>query len=159
MKKLLFCLLILIATIFSACDMLLTTPTDLSGTWTIKSLKANSEEYIDNEHLLAYAPDIATSTIVINSDSTFQLTLVYTASNDATDLLSEIHQGIYTFDGDIIEFNATNCKGLSKEKTCQFRGEVEGNMLYISKSFTAGSLVMLPVVEESVAVMVSFQQD
>ena len=86
-------MLILVATIFSACDLLFTMPTDLSGTWTIKSLKANGEEFIDNEHLLAYAPDIATSTIVINKDNTFQLTLVYTASNDATDLLAEIHSG------------------------------------------------------------------
>ena len=159
MKKLLFCLLILVATMFSACDMLLQMPTDLSGTWTVESLKVNGEEFIDNEHLLAYAPDIATSTIVINKDNTFELTLVYVASNDATDLLTEIHRGTYTFDGDIVEFNATKCENLAKEKTCQFRGEVDGNMLYIFKSFAAGSLVMMPVEDESVAVMVSFKQN
>ena len=59
MKKLSFCLLIIIAIIFSACDMILPTQTELSGVWKIQSLKVNGEEYIDNKTLLIYAPNIA----------------------------------------------------------------------------------------------------
>ncbi len=145
-------MLVLVVAMLSACDMILQLPTDLTGTWVIESLKANGEEYIDNEHVLAYAPNIANSTIVFGADNTFELTFVYADNSNA-----EIHRGTYTLNGTVVEFNATKCENLAKEKTCQFRGEVEGNKLYISKSFSAGSLWIIPIETESAAVMVSFK--
>jgi hypothetical protein len=159
MKKLSFCFLILIAIIFSACDMILPTQTELSGVWKIQSLKANGEEYIDNKTLLIYAPNIAESKIVFGENNTFELLFVYSEPDGAPDsqeLACEIHGGTYTFDGDNVVFDATECIR-AKETTCQFRGEVEGNMLYISKSFSAGDSWIIPIIDESAAVVVAFK--
>lgn len=162
MKKLSFCFLILIAIIFSACDMILPTQTELSGVWKIQSLKANGEEYIDNKTLLIYAPNIAESKIVFGENNTFELLFVYSEPDGAPDLQElsgETHSGTYTFDGKVVEFNATKCENLAKEKSCQFKGEVDGNLLRISKSFAAGDLFMIPIFDKSAAVNVIFKSE
>ena len=162
MKKLSFCLLALIAILFSACDMLPSTPTELSGIWRIQSLKANGEEYINNKTLLIYTPNIAESKIVFGENNTFELLFVYsepTGAPDLPELACEIHRGTYTFDGKIVEFNATKCENFAKEKSCQFKGEVDGNLLRISKSFAAGDLYMIPIWDKSAAVNVIFKSE
>ena len=154
-------MLILIAAIFSACDMIIPSTTNLSGEWAIQSLMANGEEYIDNERLLVYAPDITNSKIVFGENNTFELSFVYSEPNGAPDLQElsgEVHSGTYTFYGKIIEFNATKCEKSAKEKSCHFRGEVDGNLLRISKSFAAGDLFMIPIYDKSVAVNVIFNK-
>ena len=60
MKRLSFYLLFLVLVLFSSCEII-TNQTELSGTWKIKSLMANSEEYLYNDHVRDYAPDIAKS--------------------------------------------------------------------------------------------------
>ena len=162
MKKLSFCFLILIAALFSACDMILPTQTELSGVWKIQSLKANGEEYIDNKTLLIYAPNIAESKIVFGENNTFELLFVYSEPDGAPDsqeLACEIHGGTYIFDGKNVEFNATKCEKSAKEKSCQFKGEVDGNLLRISKSFAAGDLFMIPIFDKSAAVNVIFKSE
>jgi hypothetical protein len=162
MKKLSFCFLILIAIIFSACDMILPAQPELSGVWKIQSLKANGEEYIDNKTLLIYAPNIAESKIVFGENNTFELLFVYSEPDGAPDsqeLACEIHGGTYTFDGKVVEFNATKCENLAKEKSCQFKGEVDGNLLRISKSFAAGDLFMIPIFDKPAAINVIFKSE
>jgi hypothetical protein len=162
MKKLSFCLLTLVAILFSACDMVLPTQTELSGVWKIQSLKVNGEEYIDNKTLLIYAPNIAESKIVFGENNTFELLFVYSEPDGAPDsqeLACEIHGGTYTFDGKVVEFNATKCENFAKEKSCQFKGEVDGNLLRISKSFAAGDLFMIPIWDKSAAVNVIFKSE
>ncbi len=160
MKKLLFCYFILIAILFSACDKTIPSATTLSGVWNISSLNVNGEEYINNEHLLVYAPDIAKSTIAFGENNTFNLSVIYAESADATglyELSGEIHSGTYTLDGKEIQFNATKCDKSAKEKSCQFRGEIDGKLLRISKSFSPGDLWMIPITDKAVAINVIFQ--
>ena len=110
----------------------------ISGTWKIKSLMVNSAEYLYNDHVRDYAPDIAKSAIVFGENNTFELSFVYMDAVGADEPYAEIHRGTYTFDGKVVEFSATECIR-AKEKTCTFRGEVEDNMLYISKSLRQAS--------------------
>ena len=72
MKRLSFYLLFLVLVLFSSCENI-TTQTELSGTWKIKSLMANSEEYLYNDHVRDYAPDIGKSAIVFGENNTFEL--------------------------------------------------------------------------------------
>jgi hypothetical protein len=155
MKRLSFYFLFLVLVLFSSCEII-TNQTELSGTWKIKSLMANSEEYLYNDHVRDYAPDIAKSAIVFAENNTFELSFVYMDAVGADEPYAEIHRGTYTFDGDVVVFDATECIR-AKETTCQFRGEVEGNMLYISKSFSAGDLWIIPIIDESAAVVVAFK--
>ena len=78
---------------------------------------------------------------------------------DSQELACEIHGGTYTFDGKIVEFNATKCEKAAKEASCQFKGEVDGNLLRISKSFAAGDLFMIPIFDKSAAVNVIFKSE
>ena len=50
MKKFSFVLLSLIVLFFTACEVQ-TSETELSGTWKIKSLMANGEDYMYNDHV------------------------------------------------------------------------------------------------------------
>jgi hypothetical protein len=66
--------------------------------------------------------------------------------------------GTYTLNGSTVEFNATECtKGGSDIEVCQFRGEVDGDLLRISKSFAAGELWIIPIIDQSAAVNVIFK--
>ena len=155
MKKLSFCFLTLVAIFFSACDTVLPTQTKLSGVWKIQSLKVNGEEYIDNKTLLIYAPNIADSKSVFGENNTFELLFVYSEPDgapDLPDLSGETHSGTYTFDGKVVEFNATKCENFAKETSCLFKGEVDGDLLRISKSFAAGELWIIPIIDQSAAV-------
>ena len=57
MKKLSFVFFSLVFLLFVACEP--ASQTEMSGTWKIKSLMANGEEYIYHDHVRDYAPDIA----------------------------------------------------------------------------------------------------
>lgn len=163
MKKLYIILLAVIPLLFCRCEMsengndeqLLTS---LSGTWKIKSLMANSEEYLYNDHVRDYAPDIAKSAVIFGENNTFELSFVYMDAVGADEPYAEIHKGTYTLNGNTVEFNATECtQGGSDIEVCQFRGEVDGDLLRISKSFSAGELWIIPIIEESVAINVIFK--
>ena len=92
MKRLSFYLLFLVLVLFSSCENI-TTQTELSGTWKIKSLMANSEEYLYNDHVRDYAPDIAKSAIVFGENNTFELSFVYMDAVGADEPYAEIHRG------------------------------------------------------------------
>ncbi len=165
MRKLSFYLLSLVLVLFVACEN--TNPTDdnvdqdkteLSGTWKIKSLMANGEEYLYHDHVRDYAPDIAKSAIVFGEDNTFELSFVYMHAPGADEPYAEIHKGTYILTGNTVEFNATECtKGGSTIEVCQFRGEVDGDLLRVSKSFAAGELWIIPIIDQSAAVNVIFK--
>ena len=176
MKKLSFYFLSFILVLFIACDntnlpqedddskltqtedSIDSQQTELSGTWKIKSLMANGEEYLYHDHVRDYAPDIAKSAIVFGEDNTFELSFVYMDAPGADEPYAEIHKGTYTLDGNSVEFNTTECtKGGSDIELCKFEGEVDGDLLRISKSFAAGELWIIPIVDQSVAVNVIFK--
>ena len=157
MKKLSFILLSLIVVLFIACEFE-TPETELSGTWKIKSLMANGEDFLYNDHVRDYAPDIAKSSIIFGENNTFELSFVYIDTPGADEPYAEIHRGTYTLSGNVVEFNATECiQGGSTIEVCQFRGEIDGNLLRISKSFSAGELWIIPIIDEAVAVNVIFK--
>ena len=157
MKKISSLLFILIVLLFTACEVQ-NTFSELSGTWKIKSLIANGEEYLYHDHVRDYAPNIAQSAIVFGEDNTFELTFVYMNAPGADEPYAEIHRGTYTLNGSTVEFNATECtKGGSDIEVCQFRGEVDGDLLRISKSFAAGELWIIPIIDQSAAVNVIFK--
>ena len=157
MKRLSFYLLFLVLVLFSSCEII-TNQTELSGTWKIKSLMANSEEYLYNDHVRDYAPDIAKSAIVFGENNTFELSFVYMDAAGADEPYAEIHKGTYTLSGNTVEFKPTKCtQGGSDIDLCQFTGEIDGNLLRISKSFAAGELWIIPIIDEAVAVNVIFK--
>ena len=157
MKRLSFYLLFLVLVLFSSCEII-TNQTELSGTWKIKSLMANSEEYLYNDHVRDYAPDIAKSAIVFGENNTFELSFVYMDAAGADEPYAEIHKGTYTLSGNTVEFKPTKCtQGGSGIDVCQFTGEIDGNLLRISKSFAAGELWIIPIIDEAVAVNVIFK--
>ena len=132
--------------------------TELSGIWKIKSLMANGEDYMYNDHVRDYAPDIAKSAIVFGEDNTFELSFVYMDAPGADEPYAEIHKGTYTLSANTVEFKPTKCtQGGSGIDVCQFTGEIDGNLLRISKSFAAGELWIIPIIDEAVAVNVIFK--
>lgn len=156
MKKYSFLLLSLIILLFTSCE-LQDTSSELSGIWEIKSLMANGREFLDNDYVRNYAPDIEKSTVVFGENNTFELSLVYTDTPEVGGPYAEIHKGTYTLNDNAITFNATECtKGGSTIDVCQFRGEVDGNLLRISKSFAAGELKIVSI-DMAVAVNVIFK--
>ena len=165
MKKFSFVLLSLIVLFFTACEVQ-TSETELSGTWKIKSLMANGEDYMYNDHVVVcpeaqyvnFAPDIAKSAIVFGEDNTFELSFVYMDAAGADEPYAEIHKGTYTLSGNTVEFKPTKCtQGGSDIDLCQFTGEIDGNLLRISKSFAAGELWIIPIIDKAVAVNVIFK--
>lgn len=158
MKKFLFVWVCLIVLLFTACDRPYVAFPYIGGTWEIKSLMANGEEYLYDNHVCDYMPDIAKSVIVFGEHSKFELSFVYVDEEGITDSYVEIHKGTYTLNGNTIEFKATECtKGGSNIDVCQFRGELDGSLLRISKSFAAGELKIIPIADEAVAVNVIFK--
>jgi hypothetical protein len=119
---------------------------------------ANGEEFLYHDHVRDYAPDIAKSAIVFGENNTFELSFVYMHAAGADEPYAEIHRGTYTLNGNTIEFNAAECsKGGSIIEVCQFRGEVDGDLLRISKSFAAGELWIIPIIDQDAAVNVIFK--
>lgn len=165
MKKLVFYLLFFVCLLFVACentdmpnDKVEPEQTELSGTWKIKSLIANGEEYLYHDHVRDYAPDIAKSAIVFGENNTFELSFVYMYAQGADEPYAEIYKGTYSLKDNAVEFNATDCtKGGSIIEGCQFYGEVDGDLLRISKSFSAGELWIIPIIDQSAAVNVIFK--
>lgn len=172
MKKILFISLFFVALLMSCCEKEATElldednnsvekqdslpeKLDLSGVWKIKSLFANDVDYIDHSHVLDYAPDIVKSTIVFGEENTFDLSIVYMQPVDFEPYI-ESHKGIYTMKDKSVKFSASVCENAGK-KSCEFNGVVEGDLLTIRKSFKAGELWMIPLIDEDAEVKVVFK--